>query len=72
MFIYVQENQIKKMIKKNKAWELNHLLVSSLPTPVSIANFKSRGLALLQFEKGLPITAETWCAFPFHYVGDPT
>ena len=32
-FIYVQENKIK-IIKKNKAWELNHLLVSSPPTPI--------------------------------------
>ena len=53
-----KKNKIK-MIKKNKAWELNRLLVSSLRTPVSLGNCKSRGLALLQFEKGLPITAET-------------
>ena len=47
------------MINKNKASELNHLLVSSLPTPVSLATCKLRGQAWMQFEKGLPITVET-------------
>ena len=52
MFIYVQENQ-------NKVWELNHLLVSSIPTHISLATCNLRGQALLQFEKGQPITIET-------------
>ena len=47
-----------KNIKKNMAWELNHLLASSLPTPVNISICKLRGLTFMQSEKGLSIIAE--------------
>ena len=71
-FIYVQNKNKNKKIKKNKVEELNHLLVSSPPIPVNIAIYRLMGQVLLQFGKGLPINVETSCAFPSHHVGDPT
>ena len=47
-----------KTIKKNKASELNYLLLSSPPTPINLAICELRGLSSLQSEKGLSIVAK--------------
>ena len=61
----------KQKLRKNKVWELNHLLVSSLPTPVNLAIYRLRGQVLPQSRKGLPITVGISCVFLFHHGGDP-
>ena len=38
-YLYTRQKNSNKL-KKNKAWEPNHLLVSSLPTPVDLAIYK--------------------------------
>ena len=62
--IYIQDRRTQTKLRKNKVWELNHFLVSSLPTPEDPAIYKLRGQALPQSRKGLPITVEI-SRFPF-------
>ena len=52
------KTKTKQKIRKNKVSELNHLLVSSLPTPVNLAIYRLRGLTSLQSEKDLSIIAK--------------
>ena len=70
--IYIQDKRRQMKLKKNKAWELNHLLVSSLPTLAYLVTYKWKGQVLPQSGKDLPTTAGISCVFLSHHGGDPT
>ena len=64
-FIYVQNKRTKTKPRKNKVRVLNHLLVSSPPTPVNLAIYRLRGQVLPQFGKGPTHNCWNFVCFPF-------
>ena len=59
----------KQKLGKNKVWEQNHLLVSSLPTPINLAIYRLRGQALRQSGKGPTHNWWNFVCFPFSSLG---